>query len=223
MQNTSRIRIRALIYAVAIGFSPAYAIAASQTCAIESPETLSVSKDGTKAGIYCYAQHALELRYDQKKRTVTIVKNGRKTSVKKIDKGYTPELIGMTEYIRFLPTELQAYENQGVILFNTVERSTGGDGRGQCGSGYELYLNAANVSHVSVRLLGRVNIGSCLESTTLLAMAEGAADFSSFSVTGGKLNLKFRALKGQIERQTAVLSDDFRSLNVASKAAPKLD
>jgi hypothetical protein len=207
--------IKKTICALIFASTPIVASAKAIACPTESPQSLSVSKTGKQQATSCASDQPVYLRHSSERRSVSISKDGRTTLVKRIDKGYTPELIGMTAFIRFLPNSLQPYTARGVILFNTVERSTGGNGGGQCGSGYELYLNAANVSRSPARVLGRVKIGSCLESTTLYDMENGPYDFSSFSVQNGRLAIKFLLLKGELEKPTALLSDDFQALEVS--------
>jgi hypothetical protein len=209
MLNTLRTQIRNIIYAVLLIAPPAFASGGERTqCKVERVEGLPANRS------ICFSGRLFKLQYDSTKRIVTLSTKGEKTRIEKLEKGYTPELIDMVEFIRFLPSQLQPYESRGILLLNTAARSTGGGGGGQCGAGYELYLNAVDVSRSPFKVLGRVKIGSCLESTFLYDMENGPDDYSSFSIKEGKLAIKFLAYQRKRGAPTAVLSDDFRSLEL---------
>lgn len=145
------------------------------------------------------------LKYDQRKRTISLTANGGTTVLERIEKGEGPDLIGMAGYIRLLPPELQTYRDQGILLLNTVRRSASGDGRGQCGGGYEMYLHAVNVKKRPPRALGKVLVGSCWKDLYPEGMENGAADFSAYSVEHGRLRIHLLG-------RSATLSHTFDSL-----------
>lgn len=210
MRNTLRTHIRNAIYAVFLYAPQAFASGAERgQCKTEDVRASPANKS------ICFSGRLFKLQYNSAKRRVTLSTKGKKTTLETIEKGFTPELVDMVEFIRFLPSELQPYESRGVLLLNTAARSTGGHGGGQCGAGYELYLNAVNVKQSPFKVLGKVNIGSCLESTFLYDMENGPDDYSSFSIKDGKLAIKFLVYQRKRGAPTAVLSDDFHSLEVA--------
>jgi hypothetical protein len=139
----------------------------------------------------CAIAHANEpsLKYDQRKRTISLTANGRAVLIERIGKGQGPELVGMESYIRILPADLQLYRNRGIILLNTASRSAAGDGRGQCGGGFEMYLHAIDVSRRAPLRLGRVLVGSCWEDLYPKGIENGPEDFSAFSVENGRLRV----------------------------------
>lgn len=135
--------------------------AGNRQCPAESPGSFSISGKGTRTAVVCLAVRPVEMRYNAVRRTIVVKRDRTQTIIAKIEKGYTPELIGSVDYIRFLPCEVQPYASRGIVLLNIAERSTAGDGRGQCGSGEELFLSAVDVSRSPARRLGRVLVHSC--------------------------------------------------------------
>ena len=205
-----------LVRTLAFTLAPAICWAGAPQCPAETPESLSVSAKGNQAAVVCLAGRPVEMRYNAARRTIAVKRDGKQTVIAKIDKGYTPELIGAVDDIRFLPSELQPYASRGIVLLNIAERSTAGDGRGQCGSGEERFLAAVDVSRSPARRLGRVLVHSCRHPVMLRDTEGGARDLSSYSVRDGKLAITFMALHDHEGDPTAVLSDDFRSLDVVS-------
>ncbi|WP_374584855.1 hypothetical protein [Pseudoduganella sp.] len=202
-------QIRTFIFLAWLATTPAFAAEAKHSrCKTEPVATIPANK------AICFAGKTFKLHYDTAKRAVFLSAKGQNLRIETIKKGYEPELVDMVEYIRFLPLELQPYESRGVLLLNTATRSTGGNGGGQCGAGYELYLIAVNVAKWPYKVIGRFNIGSCLDSTFLFDMENGPDDYSSFSIQEGKLIIKFLAYQGKRGAPSAILSDDFRSLEL---------
>ena len=160
----------------------------------------------------CLSGEKLTLEYQRKGRKVTLHVQGHPIVIEQFDKGYGPELIDMQGYVRFLPLAIQPYLANKIVLFNSVVRSTGGNGSGQCGSGYELFLNALKLSQSKPRVVGKVKIGSCTESIFPEGIDEGPADYSAYSVRDGKLIIKFFNYKSMDGSPTAALSKDFKQL-----------
>lgn len=160
----------------------------------------------------CLPGKTLTLDYREKARTVSIAIGGRSHRIERIDKNYGPELIGMEKHIRFLPLDLQPYLSRNVVLFNTVVRSSGGEGMGQCGSGAEEYLNAASIDGAKVKVLGKVHVGSCYESIYPDNEDGNETDFSAYSVHDGRLAIKFLNYPEMKNSPTGILSKDFRRL-----------
>ena len=141
----------------------------------------------------CSVAHAAspKLKYEQAKRTIIITADNGKSTIEHIDKGEGPELIGMSDFIRILPPELQPYRDLGILLLNTVRRSSSGDGRGQCGGGYEMYLHAIDLKRRPPRTMGKVLVGSCRKDLYPKGMESGATDFSAYSIEDGRLRIHF--------------------------------
>ncbi|WP_426344513.1 hypothetical protein ACN9MU_10015 [Pseudoduganella sp. R-32] len=159
----------------------------------------------------CLPGRTLTLDYQPKARTVSIAVNGRPHTVERIDMNYGPELIGMEKSIRFLPMALQPYLSRNVVLFNSVIRSSGGEGMGQCGSGAEVFINALSMSDAKVKMLGKVQIESCWRSI-FPDHLENASAFSAYSIRDGRLAVKFSSYPDVEGTPTGILSDDFRQL-----------
>jgi hypothetical protein len=156
----------------------------------------------------CALAHAsandLRLNYDLRKRVISLTANGRTVQIERIGKGQGPELVDMERYIRILPAELQLYQERGIILLTTASRSAAGDGRGQCGAGYEMYLYAVDVSRRTPRQMGRVLVGSCWKNLYPDGVENGPEDFSAFSVENGALRVhllgRSATLAGTLDR-----------------------
>lgn len=160
----------------------------------------------------------LTLDYREKARTVSIAIGGRSHRIERIDKNYGPELIGMEKHIRFLPLDLQPYLSRNVVLFNTVVRSSGGEGMGQCGSGAEEYLNAVSIDGARVKVLDKVHVGSCYESIYPDNEDGNETDFSAYSVHDGRLAIKFLNYPEMKNSPTGILSKDFHRLEFSQTA-----
>lgn len=158
----------------------------------------------------CLPGKTLTLDYQAKARTISIKINGQSRTVERIDRNFGPELIGMEKYIRFLPLELQPYLSRNVVLFNSVVRSSGGEGMGQCGSGAEVFVNALSISGAKVKVLGKVQVESCARSIFPAATEGEETDFSAYSVQDGGLAVKFGNYPEIEGSPTGLLSKDFR-------------
>lgn len=174
--------------------------------------TAAGAKPQQQGASLCLPGKTLTIDYRSKARTVSIAVNGRSHTLERIDRNYGPELIGMEKYIRFLPLALQPYLSRNVVLFNSVVRSSGGEGMGQCGSGAEVFVNALSIGGAEARVLGKVQVESCSRSIFLAATEdeEEYADLSAYSVQDGKLAINFRNYPEIEGRPTGILSNDFR-------------
>ncbi len=166
----------------------------------------------------CLPGKRLTLDYQEKARTVSITVDGRSRRIERIDKNYGPELIGMEKHIRFLPLELQPYLSRNVVLFNTVIRSSGGEGMGQCGSGAEEYLNAVSIGDAKIKVLGKIHVGSCYESIYPDNENGKETDFFAYSVQDGRLAVRFLSYPEVKDSPTGILSKDSRRLEFPQSA-----
>ena len=141
----------------------------------------------------CALSHAAapSLKYDQKKRTVSLTANGRTIMIDRFLKNEGPELVGMEKFIRILPPGLQPYGDRGILLLNTARRSSSGDGGGQCGGGSEMHLHAVDLNKRPPRQVGKVLVGSCWEDLYPDETPTGPDDFSGYSVENGSLRIRF--------------------------------
>jgi hypothetical protein len=70
----------------------------------------------------CLPGKSLVLKYESKSRTVSIAVNAHKNQLERIKS--SPDLIGMEEYIRFLPLTLQPYLSRNIILLIPCSAAT---------------------------------------------------------------------------------------------------
>ena len=141
----------------------------------------------------CTLSHAAtpSLKYDRKQRTVSLTVDGTTVTIERFRKNEGPELVGMEGFIRILPPELQLYERKGILLLNTASRSSGGDGRGQCGGGYEMYLHAVDLNRRTPKQVGKTLVGSCWKDLYPAETPTGPSDFTDYSVENGRLRIRF--------------------------------
>lgn len=212
MLNTSRITSSRWIAALCIYLASFSLLAADlKEFGCEGKSKLRDSASRAAASL-CLPGKSLSLEYHNVSRELSVRVNGQQNKIERVEKGYSPDLIDMQEYVRFLPLELQPYLSGNVVLFNSVVRSTSGNGGGQCGSGYEMYLNALRVEKSGAKVVGKIKIGSCFESIFPIGIDEGPADYSAYSVKDGRLSIKFFNYKKMDGYPTAVVSQDFRQL-----------
>lgn len=130
------------------------------------------------------------IKYDKKKRTISLTANGKTVVLARLAKDEAPELDGMEEYIRILPQELQPYRDRGILLLNTANRRPCGDDPGRCDSEYEMYLHSVDISHNPPRQVSKVPLGNCSKHLYPDELKGGAGDFSAYAVDDeGRLNV----------------------------------
>ena len=171
----------------------------------------SCQNNAKQTSTICVGENSFTLAYDANANTISVRSRQGKTVLHRIPKGYNPTLVGAQQSIAFLPPQLQPYAAREVLLYTSARRSNCGDGRGQCGSGAELYLHALSIKTEPPKVLSSILIGSCKESIELY---EGAPpSWDNFSIINGKLAIKFLAHPAQPDRTpTATLTDDFKRL-----------
>jgi hypothetical protein len=148
----------------------------------------------------------LQLAFNMDRSEIYLKLAKKRTILEKIGAALDPRLIGSVDRIRFLPTALQAYRSQGVVLFVSSRRSVAGNGGGQCGSGSEDYLNALDVNGGPPRVLTRVLIGSCLDNVEL-SDASNFEAFKSFWVDDGVLAMQFLSYDDRCEEKLTAKLD----------------
>ncbi|MEY4766605.1 MAG: hypothetical protein RI907_3278 [Pseudomonadota bacterium] len=169
-----------------------------------------------------HGQNRVKLVYDPRGGEVVAWWGHQRLRVDHFGKRFDPAWVGSEHKIRFLPMRLQPYRAQGVWLFTTSRRSTGGNGGGFCGSGVEDWLQVLQLSGARAAILARHPIASCLNGIEL-ADAEPFGEFHAFWVQGGQLHMQFLFHGQQPEGQLAAHLDaqDFSVLRfTASRAAP---
>lgn len=169
------------------------------------------SKIGTKSRICIEPNKLFELDYSFKTRKLTIDTPAGKSTLEVTPKGYSPELVGAEENIRILPMELQPYL-PSTLLYISAIRTNGGDGRGQCGSGAEIFLNVLNIELDRPKLISKILVSSCAESIELKGSEEAGPNLKGFSISNGELKVHFLFYKNENGSRTATLSKDFKRL-----------
>nr|WP_314543663.1 hypothetical protein [uncultured Massilia sp.] len=135
-----------------------------------------------------------------------------RTVLEKIPKRFDPELVGADEVIGLLPFSLQPYRNKSILVYISAIRISGGDGRGQCGAGLEIYMNFIDVSKAKPKQISRILIGSCNESIELEEINLSDKNLGEISVVNGKLSLRFLLYKEAEGKLVGVPSADYRRL-----------
>lgn len=129
-----------------------------------------------------------------------------------VSKKFDPSLAGSESIIGFLPEELQVYRNSGILMYITAIRTNGGDRRGQCGSGSEIFLNFLNFARKYPRTHSSVLIGSCEEGVEIDEQNIPAGEFGEIFIQEGKLHLRFLNYKNAEGDLVATISSDLRKL-----------
>ena len=146
------------------------------------------------------------IKYDKKSRTISLTVDGQTVVLERLAEDEAPELVGMDEYIRILPDELQPYRDRGILLLNTTASSRCANGPGQCDRDYEMYLHAVDIDHGPPRQVSKVPLVSCPMRVQPDELNRGTGDFSAFVVDDHeKLNVFSCG-------RSATLSDDLSKL-----------
>lgn len=146
------------------------------------------------------------IKYEKKNRTISLTVNGKTVVLEHLAEDEAPELVGMEEYIRILPDELQPYSDRGILLLNTTARHPCANDSGQCDREYEMYLHSVDINHHQPRQVGKMPLRSCSWNYIPDGLKGGAGDFSVYMVDeAGKLNVHYCGL-------SATLSDDLTAL-----------
>jgi hypothetical protein len=167
-----------------------------------------------QAASFCQKEYVIDLalaaspgvKYDKKKRTISLTANGGTVVLERLAKDEAPELAGMDEYIRILPKELQPYSDRGILLLNTAVHRPCGEGPGKCDSEHQMYLHAVDINHSPPRQVGKVPLWSCSKYRYPDELKGGAGDFSAYDVDeDGRLSIAFCG-------RSATLSQDMNTL-----------
>ena len=86
---------------------------------------------------------------------------------------------------------LQPYKAENIVVYVSTIRTTGGNGRGQCGAGGEIYLNFLDLSPASPKVKSSILIGSCEKPIELVDQNLAESTLGDVSVVAGKLTLRF--------------------------------
>jgi hypothetical protein len=224
MQNKSKTRnkcrglVSVMVFAWSILAAAAHAIAAPATTASVNDSTTpqELSNGNVTSSITTTRSRSYKLVFVKTKQSIDVSYPAGRTTVFKIEEGKDPSLVGVENHIRFLPMSLQPYMDKGDLLFIAAERTTDGDGGGQCGSGAEIYLKVLDVTAAKPKVIGSHLIDSCAESIESASSGTGQDDLREFSVQKGQLIIEFRSYKDVPIRSriTGQLSDDLTKLQI---------
>ncbi|MFC5479895.1 hypothetical protein [Massilia suwonensis] len=196
--------------------------------------TNALAADAAVAGLGCKDQRAgdkvsvfdegclngLNYRiYYNKKTTSIVVKNKNKeVTLQKIPKRYDPVIVGADTFIGFLPDKLQVYKDIGILAYISSIRTSGGDGKGQCGAGAEIFLNFLNIQHrMAPKVLSKILIGSCSESIEIMDQDLSSGILGRLFVIDKKLSLQFMNYPEIEGYPTASISTDLKHLEFKSE------
>ncbi len=184
---------------------------AKEYCAAANHDlAVKASGNGISSTI-CVDGQAFTLNYAYRARRLSVSSASKRTILEAVPKGFDPEMVGAELLNRFLPSELQPYLSQRVLLYVSARRSTGGNGGGLCGAGAEVYLNTLDVGHQRAKLVSRILVASCLESIELTS-DDKVPVFGAMSEVDGRLKVDFLAYKDKPGPASAFLSENFRQL-----------
>ena len=157
----------------------------------------------------CVDDRVYEVYYIRKVSRIE-VRSGRGKIVFRIPSGYDPALVGSDSLIGFLPEKLQVFKKDKVLIYVSSIRSRGGDGRGQCGSGSEIYLNFLDISKQAPKLKSSILIGSCKESIELDDQDVSKGKIGDITVVDNNLTLHFLNYKEIEGEPKAVVTPDYK-------------
>jgi hypothetical protein len=172
-----------------------------------------VTKRAVTSQLMVPGKGVVRLSYSLSKRILTLSVAQASVTVNRVEQGKNPELIGAEGHIRILPLRLQPYLSSGKIVFLFAERTRDNNGGGQCGSGEELYLQIAELTAPSPKVVSKILIGSCSQGIDLMnSDTPHAGLLSAFSVIDGKLQIEFLSYMSRTEGFIAGLSSNFSTL-----------
>jgi hypothetical protein len=221
MLNTSKVisKLIVLVLSVIATTTTAYAIERSQpSCdAIKNSVTTTQSKNRISSKLCSPRRKLFTLSYNYNLRDVSIYYDGKRTVLEKIKKDFDPKLVGAEQLIQLLPSELQPYLSQNVLLYISAIRTNGGSGGGQCGAGTEVYLNILDVKEKRAKSISRLLVKSCAESIEYLGNEESPPSLSGFSVVNNRLKIMFISYKEKEGSPAALLSDNLKLFEFIQK------
>ena len=139
----------------------------------------------------CVGGRVYELKYVHGRGQIILRSARRESVLKKIPRGFDPSLVGGESLIGFLPDALQPYRTKNIVAYVSTIRSTGGNGRGQCGAGVEIYLNFLDLSLAFPKVKSSILIGSCEKPIELMEQDLSESALGDVSVVAGRLTLRF--------------------------------
>ncbi|MGW8391020.1 hypothetical protein [Pseudoduganella sp. HUAS MS19] len=170
-----------------------------------------------QAASICQKEYVIDLalaatpgiKYDKTNRTISLTANGKTLVLEHLAENEAPELVGMEEYIRILPEELQPYRDRGILLLNTAARRPCANDPGQCEREYAMYLHSVDINPPLPRQIGKMNLRSCPWQRSPDELKGGAADFSVYAVDdGGRLNVFYCGLSATLSHDLTTLEFD---------------
>lgn len=176
-------------------------------CSLTSPKSSRMLPLQT-----CIEGRIYQLKLAKANSQIVSVFGKKVTVLSKIPKGFDPALVDADDLIGFLPDEFQAYKEKNTLVYISSIRTTGGDGRGQCGSGVEIYLNFLDVAHTTPKVKSSILIGSCTKPIELLHQDLSHSKLGEIAVVEQKLSLQFLSYLDLEGYPTATISSDFKTL-----------
>lgn len=167
----------------------------------------------------------VSLRFDMKRTELSLRMQGKSFRLERHAANFSPALVGAEAENRFLPLNLQPYRSDGMWLYLSSVRTSGGDGGGMCGAGEEVFLNVLDLRGLAPRRLARHLIASC-EQSIAVRTDRSLLAFDAFAVDRqGRLNIRFLAYGGFCSSDAdkiGWLSDGFKQLHTRCEDAPAL-
>lgn len=196
MPNISKIlRISRVIFLIFFSLlvsqaqAKGYAYCANEQLKKKNNDTLDVICDPEFGYLY--------LNYSPRQRKIWIESEDGKIHkiVRRLDKNANPEKVGADENMRFITRKPVTVGHKKYIGLVIAERSTRGDGTGECGAGSEEYFLAYRFARNSLSEVHRSLIYSCIQGITLDTGDGNNNDFS-VTVTGNTVEFRWLSYPG---------------------------
>lgn len=203
-----RIALAPLI--LGLTFHSQYAQAFQKMSGLECAKLEKVEKKIVRFA--CFHDSRYEMAYSSKKNSIVLNFSGKELILASVPARFNPGLVGSDSLIGFLAPRLQVYKDSNILMYITAIRTRGGDGRGQCGSGSEIYLNFLDVSRANPKRYSSVLIGSCNESIEIDEQNVSDGELGEVFVDANRLRIKFLNYKNVEGYPIATVSHDFKKL-----------
>jgi hypothetical protein len=135
--------------------------------------------DKTVTDVICDPiQGELYIKHVQKKRAILLESRNKKLHYQliKLERNADPSLVGEEESIAFITPQILRLQNKQYLGLTIAERSTRGNGMGQCGGGSEIYFVSLEIVKSKVVERNRFLIYSCLKDIYLADDGSGKRD-----------------------------------------------
>jgi hypothetical protein len=136
----------------------------------------------------------INLNYSRKSRRIWLTSNRFKQNqhtIKRLENGANPELVGADDDIRILFNRTIKLEEREFLILTIAERTSRGNGGGECGSGAEIYLNIFELNQHQIQERNSILIASCSNGIDLEYPNNDPKSKPLISLNNGTLQIKW--------------------------------